>query len=77
MKFKFKPGDKVYSKKYGKGFCHQVDEQDKDFTYDFHFKDGTIIWMSRYDGERYVKFRSSADRRTRNPQTHNLSFLSF
>ena len=57
MKFKFKPGDKVYSKKYGKGFCHQVDEQDKDFTYDFHFKDGTIIWMSRYDGERYVKFR--------------------
>mgnify|MGYP007049947440 CR=1 FL=1 len=55
MKFKFKPGDKVYSKKYGKGFCHQVDEQDKDFTYDFHFKDGTIIWMSRYDGERYVK----------------------
>lgn len=57
MKLKFKPGDKVYSRKYGKGFCHQVDEQDKDFTYDFHFKDGTIIWMSRFDAERFVKFR--------------------
>lgn len=52
---KFAPGDKVYSKQYGKGFVHKVDESEPEWFYDFHFSDGTRIWMSQADGERYVK----------------------
>ena len=54
---KFVPGDKVFCKKYGKGFVHKIDETEKDWFYDFHFADGTRIWMSQADGERYVKHR--------------------
>lgn len=55
---KFKPNDKVYCKKYGKGFCHQVNESDKDWMYDFHFEDGTLIWMSEKRAEKDVKFQN-------------------
>ena len=40
---KFQPGDKVRCAKYGNGFCHQVNPEDKEFMYDFHFEDGTLI----------------------------------
>ena len=55
---KFKPNDKVYCKKYGKGFCHQVNESDKDWMYDFHFEDGIRIWMSEKRAEKDVKFQN-------------------
>ena len=32
---KFVPGDKVFCKKYGKGFVHKIDETEKDWFYDF------------------------------------------
>lgn len=53
---KFKSGDKVFCKKYGRGFCHQVDESNKAFMYDFHFEDGTLIWMSQSRAEKEVVF---------------------
>ena len=47
----------MFCKKYGKGFVYKIDETEKDWFYDFHFADGTRIWMSQADGERYVKHR--------------------
>ncbi len=52
---KFQPGDKVRCAKYGNGFCHQVNPEDKEFMYDFHFEDGTLIWMGQKYAEKNVE----------------------
>lgn len=55
MKNKFQPGDIVRCDKYGRGTCHQVDPRWPDFMYDFHFEDGTLIWLSKRWAEKNVK----------------------
>lgn len=44
MKLKFNVGDRVFDKKYGFGYVHQVNPNDRDFPYDIHYEDGTKIW---------------------------------
>lgn len=51
----FLPGDRVRSTKYGEGFLHQVDPNDREFHYDFHFADGTMIWMGKKFAESNLK----------------------
>lgn len=53
-------GDTVRHNKYGMGFVHQIDPNDRDFHYDIHFPetiggDGTMIWMPKKDAERRCK----------------------
>ena len=44
FKPKFKVGDRVYDKKYGFGTVNQVNPADRDYPYDIHYEDGTMIW---------------------------------
>lgn len=44
FKPKFKVGDRVYDKKYGFGTVKQVNPTDRDYPYDIHYEDGTMIW---------------------------------
>lgn len=44
MKLRFNVGDRVFDAKYGYGTVHQVDPDNRDYPYDIHYDDGTMIW---------------------------------
>ena len=52
---KLNPGDAIRCKKYGKGVCKKIDDTDTDFMYLCRFKDGTLVWLSKYFVNRFVR----------------------
>lgn len=54
MEMKFKPGDVVRCEKYGRGTISQVDPKNRDFTFDVHFDEGTVVWLSARWAEKHL-----------------------
>lgn len=47
MKTKFKCGDTIRNEKNIQGFVHQIDPNDREFFYDIHWADGTLVWAGK------------------------------
>lgn len=56
MKKKYKPGDSIEHKKFGKGTVKKIDPKDFTLYCLIEFDDGAKMWIAKWMMEKEVKF---------------------